>query len=71
MLLLKIIFTLILMYVFFRIVTWLSDADNHESISLWLSENFESTGCSSSGDSDSDGGSSDGGSSSDGGGGSD
>ena len=71
MLLLKIIFALILMYVFFRIVTWLSDADNHESISLWLSENFESTGCSSSGDSDSDGGSSDGGSSSDGGGGSD
>ena len=71
MLLLKIIFALMLMYAFFSIVTWLSDADNHESISLWLSENFESTGCSSSGDSDSDGGSSDGGSSSDGGGGSD
>ena len=71
MLLLKIIFALMLMYAFFSIVTWLSDADNHESISLWLSENFESTGCGSSGDSDSDGGSSDGGSSSDGGGGSD
>lgn len=70
MLLLKIIFALILMYVFFRIVTWLSDADNHESISLWLSENFEST---DNGDSDSDGdcSSGDGGSSSDGGGGGD
>ena len=67
MLLLKIIFALILMYAFFRIVTWLSDADNHESISLWLSENFEST---DNGDSDSNGGSSDSGSSGgDGGGG--
>ncbi len=68
MLLLKIIFALMLLYAFFSIVTWLSDADNHESISLWLSENFEST---DNGDSDSDGGSSDSGSSSDGGGGSD
>ena len=67
MLLFKIIFALILMYVFFRIVTYLSNADNHESISLWLSENFESTDNS---DSDSDGGSSDSGSSGgDGGGG--
>ena len=57
------------MYAFFRIVTWLSDADNHESISLWLSENFEST---DNGYSDSDGGSSDSGSSGgDGGGGGD
>lgn len=67
MLLLKIVFALMLMYAFFRIATWLIDADNHESISLWLSENFES---SDNGDSGSDGGSSDSGSSGgDGGGG--
>lgn len=56
MLLLKIIFLLILMYVFFRIATWLNDADNQERVWVWLSENFEST---DNGDSDSDGGSSD------------
>lgn len=69
MLLLKIIFALILMYAFFRVATWLSDADNQETVWTWLSENFESNDSSDSG---SDGSSSDSGSSGgDGGGGGD
>ena len=67
MLLLKIIIALMLMYAFFRIMKWLSNPNNHESISLWLSENFEGSDNSDSG---SDGGSSDSGcSGGDGGGG--
>lgn len=70
MLLLKIIFALMLMYAFFRIATWLSDADNQERVSIWLLEHIDSSNSGDSG-SDGDGSSGDGGSSSDGGGGGD
>lgn len=72
MLLLKIIFALMLMYAFFRIVTWLNDANNHESISIWLSQHLDSSDKGDSGSDGSGSSSSDSGSSgSDGGGGGD